>query len=182
VNWQCVALRIGQQPAHARELLRLHRQAYSRFWRWSDAAVDHAVLLGSLHTIFGWTVRMGQETNPRSLRNFPVQANGAELLRLACCLCTERGIALCAPIHDAILIEAPLDRLDAMVAAAQAAMADASATVLGGFRLRSDVTVVRYPDRYQDSRGKLMWRAVWSAIAETAPDLVPALGVVSVHG
>ena len=63
------------------------------FWRWSDGAESHAMLLNRLHTVFGWTVRIGPDANPRSLRNFPCQANGAEMLRLACCLATERGVS-----------------------------------------------------------------------------------------
>ena len=54
-------------------------------------------------------------TNPRSLRNFPMQANGAEMLRIACILGTERGIEVCAPVHDAVLIAAPVERIDAEV-------------------------------------------------------------------
>ena len=73
----------------------------STFWSWSDAAVDSAILTGSLHTVFGWHLHVGEKSNPRSLRNFPMQANGAEMLRLACCLATERGIEVCAPVHDA---------------------------------------------------------------------------------
>jgi hypothetical protein len=46
--------------------------------------------------------------------NFPMQANGAEMLRLACCLAIERGLAVCAPVHDAILIEAPLAEMTSM--------------------------------------------------------------------
>jgi integrase len=38
------------------------------------------------------------------------------MLRLACCLATERGIEVCAPVHDAVLICAPLDRLEAEIA------------------------------------------------------------------
>jgi DNA polymerase I len=87
-----LASRIGQPPIRARELLRLHRETYRVFWRWSDAAVDHAMLNGSLHTVFGWRVQVPTNANPRSLRNFPMQANGAEMLRLACCLATERSI------------------------------------------------------------------------------------------
>ena len=41
-----LAQRIGQPPIRARELLRLHRETYRVFWRWSDAAVDHAMLTG----------------------------------------------------------------------------------------------------------------------------------------
>src|ERR1039458_615288 len=70
--------RIGQPPIRARELLRLHRETYRVFWRWSDAALDHAILTGSLHTVFGWRVHVSANVNPRSLRNFPMQANGAE--------------------------------------------------------------------------------------------------------
>src|SRR5262249_59241758 len=40
---------------------------------------------------FGWKVHVGPKANARSLANFPMQGNGAEMLRLACCLATERG-------------------------------------------------------------------------------------------
>jgi DNA polymerase I len=166
-----LAQRIGRPVVHARDLLRLHHETYRKFWRWSDAAVDHAMLTGTLHTVFGWTVHVGRTPNARSLRNFPMQANGAEMLRLACCYATERGIHVCAPVHDAILIEAPTNELDAAVEAAQRAMADASEAVLGGFRLRSDVKLIRFPDRYADERGTAMWRTVWKLIGLQPGDL-----------
>jgi hypothetical protein len=89
-----------------------------------------------------------------------MQANGAEMLRLACCLATERDIEVCAPVHDAILICAPFERLDADIAAARADMAEASRIVLSGFELATDVKVVRWPDRYMDPRGAVMWDRV----------------------
>jgi DNA polymerase family A len=119
-----LAFRIGQPPIVARELIRLHHEIYWKFWEWSDAAVNYAMLHGSLHTVFGWQINVGESPNPRSLRNFPMQANGAEMLRLACCLATERGIEICAPVHDAILICATLDRLDEDIARTRAAMAE----------------------------------------------------------
>jgi DNA polymerase I-like protein with 3'-5' exonuclease and polymerase domains len=157
---ESLALRIGQPRIVARDLLRAHRETYCVFWRWSDAALDTAMLTGSLHTVFGWHVHVAENANPRSLRNFPMQANGAEMLRLACCLATERGIEVCAPVHDAVLICAPLDRLEAAVAAMRAAMAEASRVVLGGFELTTDVSVTRWPGRYMDGRGRVMWDRV----------------------
>jgi DNA polymerase-1 len=159
-----LAARIGQPPVVARDLLRAHQETYRAFWRWSDGAADHAMSKSSLHTIFGWTIHIGVESNPRSLRNFPMQGNGAEMLRLACCLATERGIEVCAPVHDAVLICAPLDRLDADIAGMQAAMAEASRVVLKGFELGTDASIVRYPDRYSDKRGAKMWAEVTSLI------------------
>ena len=131
---ETLARRIGRPPVEARELLRLHRATYPTFWRWSDAAVaTSAMLTGRIQTVFGWTLRVGAEANPRSLANFPMQANGAEMLRLACCLATERGIRVCAPVHDALLIEAPAGEIDERVAELQACMREASRVVLGGF-------------------------------------------------
>ena len=89
-----------------------------------------------------------------------MQANGAEMLRIACILLTEAGIRVCAPVHDALLIEAPLERLDRDIAMTKAIMLEASRIVLGGFELRSDVKEVRYPDRYTDKRGSVMWDKV----------------------
>ena len=168
---QSLALRIAQPPIVARDLLRAHREAYRRFWAWSDAAVDQAMLVGVIHTVFGWPVRVNERSNPRSLRNFPMQANGAEMLRIACCLATERGIEVCAPVHDAVLICAPLDRLEADIAAMRTAMAEASMLVLAGFELATDVKVVRWPDRYADPRGDEMWNRVCNlaAAAEEGP-------------
>ena len=94
---EALAARIGQPTIMGRELIRLHQETYRVFWRWSDAAVDHATLSGSIATVFGWRVNTSPNSNPRFFRNFPMQANGAEMLRLACCLATERGIEVCAP-------------------------------------------------------------------------------------
>jgi hypothetical protein len=155
-----LAARIGQPPIVARSLLQAHRDTYCKFWEWSDAAVDIAMLHGALHTVFGWHIHVGELVNARSLRNFPMQANGAEMMRLAACLATERGIEVCAPSHDAFLICAPLERIDDDVAAMRAAMAEASRVVLAGFELETDAKVVRWPDRYMDDRGRVMWDRV----------------------
>jgi DNA polymerase I len=159
-----LALRIGQPPIVARDLLRAHREAYKDFWRWSNAVLDHAMLHGSLHTVFAWHVHVGENSNPRSLRNFPMQANGAEMLRLACCLATERGIEVCAPVHDAVLICAPLEQLGGGIARMRAAMTEASRIVLDGFELRTHATIIKFPDRYMDPRGAVMWERVLELI------------------
>ena len=168
-----LAARIGQPEIVARDLLDLHRKTYKVFWAWSDACLDYAMLHGKLWTVFGWELHTGLNPNPRSIRNFPMQANGAEMLRLACCFVTEAGISVCAPVHDAILIEAPLDELDETIFKTQGLMMEASAIILDGFRLRSDVEVYRYPDRYMDKRGVKMWGIVNEILDEKADERVP---------
>jgi hypothetical protein len=163
---ESLAAAIGCPVIEARELLRLHHETYPKFWQWSQAVVDHAMIFGELRTEFSWTCRVGAEVNPRSLANFPMQANGAEMLRLACAMATEEGIKVCAPVHDAVLIEARLEVLDQQVARMQEIMAEASRIVLGGFELRTEVVIVRYPDRYMDPRGEVMWNRVMALIEE----------------
>jgi len=155
-----LAKKLDDTPARGRELLRLHRATYPRYWKWSDAIRDYAILRGELQAAFGWTVHVPENANPRSLRNFPLQANGGEMLRIACCLSTEHGIQVCCPVHDALLIEAPADEIDDVARTTQALMEEASRLVLDGFTIRSESKVIRFPNRYSDKRGEPMWNAV----------------------
>lgn len=164
---ESLAYRINQPVARARELLDLHRRTYRRFWQWSDGVLHQALLGGRLWTTYGWQLFTDDTPNGRSLCNFPMQANGAEMLRLACIQLIGDGVRICAPVHDAVLIEAPLTELDAVVAHTQSVMRKASAAVLDGFMLESDAKVVRAPERYMDERGERMWNMVMDQLGLT---------------
>jgi len=161
-----LAERLGKSIIEARELLQQHRRAFPKFWKWSEAAVNCGLLGIPLRTVFGWTLHPVPNPNPRSLANFPVQSNGAEMMRLAAILATERGICVCAPVHDAFLIEAPTSQIEAVAADMQEAMWEASRIVLGGLELRSDVVYVHSPDRHMDGRGAEMWNKVMELVDE----------------
>ncbi len=160
--------RLGRPTAKGREMIELHRASYPRFWAWSEETEQVAMLSGRIQSVFGWTLRVGDDANPRSIRNFPCQANGAEMLRLACSLATERGVEVVAPVHDAVLVEGPAESIGDVVAEMEAAMAEASEVVLDGFRLRTDAKVVRWPDRYMDDRGREFWGRVIGLLPEAA--------------
>jgi DNA polymerase I len=166
---ESLAVRIHQPPVYAARLIRQHQETYRQFWKWSGAVQSYALARGHLTSVFGWRLLVTPETRVRTLANFPMQANGAEMLRLAAVFLTEAGVRVCAPVHDAVLIEAPLAALEDAVQLTQQLMEDASAIVLDGFRLRTEAALVRYPDRYDDPRGRAMW--------ETLNALVPPLAV-----
>ncbi|MEH6543012.1 MAG: DNA polymerase [Porticoccaceae bacterium] len=155
-----LAVRTGQTEAQAQRLLDLHRQTYKVFWQWIEGVLDYALLYGELKTVFGWRLQVMPKPNRRSVQNFLMQANGAEMLRLACIFGTEAGIKICAPVHDAVLIEVPLDSLEETIGQMQLHMTKASEIVLAGFSLRSDVEAFPYPERYADPRGQKMWDTV----------------------
>jgi DNA polymerase family A len=163
---EALAGRLGILPLMARELLLKHKETYPKFWRWAQNMVDAFMLGLDARTVFGWTLSSKGDGNPRSIRNFQMQAHGAEMLRIACCLGTERGIRICAPVHDAILIEAPANEIEQAAAQMQNYMRTASRIVLGGFELRTDAEITRYPDRYSDPRGVVMWDRVTRLIGD----------------
>jgi DNA polymerase I-like protein with 3'-5' exonuclease and polymerase domains len=162
---------IKQPPIVARELLQQHRSLFRQYWRWSDDKTDSTNLSGCQETIFGWLNHVSTEFKDRSARNFPMQANGAEMLRLACCLAVEAGIIVLAPVHDAILIMARLEVLDQTTAHMREIMEEASRIVLGGFTICADCdenAIARYPDRYMDSKdgSKVFWDRIMTLLEE----------------
>jgi hypothetical protein len=64
-----LAKRIGKPRIVARDLLEAHHQTYRTFWRWSDAAVDAAVLTGRLHVrrVSALALKIGRVTNNRDV-------------------------------------------------------------------------------------------------------------------
>jgi DNA polymerase I-like protein with 3'-5' exonuclease and polymerase domains len=157
-----LAFRIKQQVVYARELIQANHRVYPDFWRYSDNVVDNAMGYGYLDTGLGWRMHVTEEDHKTpALRNFPMQATGAEMIRLACCLATERGIQVCCPVHDALLVMAPVEVLDEAIHNTRTAMAEASKIILGGYEIRTEVDKrVVYPNRFTDERGRDMWELV----------------------
>jgi len=166
-----LASRLDVTPFEARQLIQKHREAYPVFWEWSDAVCAQGMLTLQLSTELGWTQTLDcrSKINPRALINFPMQANGAEILRLACCLATEDGLEIVAPVHDALAMVAPLDAIDDHTARLLQHMEAASETVLSGFTIRAEVEAeVLHPNRYSDKGGHEMWDLVTGLLPEAA--------------
>jgi DNA polymerase-1 len=169
---ETLAQRLGVSTFVAHEMLGQHRGLFAQYWAWVEDWIAYALDAGVMHTPLGWTCRTGiTEFNARSIGNFPVQATGADILRIACVWAHRRGIRLCGSIHDAVLIEAPIDRIEADVALTQEIMRRASRVVLnadpyGPYELRTDATIIRHPDRFSDKRGRQIWADVLNLLEQ----------------
>ena len=80
---------------------------------------------------------------------------------------TEAGLSICVPIHNALLLEAPLERLDEDVRRLKSIMVQASKLVMGTLAFRVDADVIRHPDRYRDERGGQMWDRIMGLLDRT---------------
>jgi DNA polymerase I len=156
---QTFAMKAGISLVEARALMKAHKFLFRKYWDWNTSFCDFGKLTGRVRTRGGWQLCTA-DAELRTLMNWPMQAHGAEILRLAICLCIQEGIRVIAPVHDALLIEASVDQIDAQTEKAIRLMGDASEYVVN-FRIRAEAKIVRFPDRYMDKRGAEMWETIW---------------------
>jgi hypothetical protein len=160
-----LAARTGVSISEAAEILARLRSRFRVFEDYARSVLDHAGLKLEIGTPFGWYMQCPSGINPRTVRNFPIQSTGSEILHVACILAERRGIELVAPIHDALLAEGPLDRAEELALALDRLMGDAAAVVLRGYRLPTDFQIIRPGERYYDERGETMWNTVVKLLA-----------------
>jgi DNA polymerase I len=169
-----VARECGITAKEARDLLRFHKRLFPQFWLWIEWVVNESLATRKIATKMGWTRQLPskKERNARkedgaaikkignSLQNFPMQSHGAEMLRLALIYATEKGLGVCAPLHDAIFAVAPATAEDWAVATLKECMQRAAVDLIG-VKVPVEITVIRYPDRYVPTK-KPMAEKVWA--------------------
>jgi DNA polymerase-1 len=134
---------------------------YSTFCEWREKQVDEFGLTGRITTVAGWPLHRSPNTKLNTIINFPGQANAAEMLRLAVIETRHRGVEICAPVHDAILIQAPIGEIDEAIRETRAAMGAASRLILKGYELRVDCEcVTKYPRRFFSADGLDFWNRI----------------------
>lgn len=151
---------LNRHPLIAAEILDQHKRTYPRFHEWRDGMVDSATVNRFIQTQFGWTLRLSSDPNPRTLFNFPMQGNGAEMLRLAAMRLCDAGVVPLMLVHDAVLLE--VDNRQ-QIEAAKEIMRGAGRDVCHGLDIGvdADQTLVdgaRYQDKREDS--KRLWDTV----------------------
>jgi hypothetical protein len=152
-----IAVRNKISFARAGRLLADHKRIYAKFWGWSLGAAKYACEGFALETKLGW--RFGWPPGSRTTvkattaRNWPVQSTAADMMRLAIALMVEAGLAVCAVVHDAFVLEAAVEDVERVLACAIGCMDQASEMLLGdGRRIRVSPTVVFPPGWRQDPR------------------------------
>ena len=166
VGYRALALRTGISLFEAGEILARLKARFRKFEEYAASVVDHAGLHLEVSTPLGWTMKCPSGINPRTVRNFPVQSTAAEILHVACILAERRGLTAVAPVHDAIMIEAPLDQANEASAALDRVMRDAAAVVLRGYELPSDVQPIYPGSRFFDKRGVEMWETITRLVSK----------------
>jgi hypothetical protein len=167
-----IAAKTKKSLLWAREIHARHRLIYPVFHRWLDDTVAQAKFDCVIESPFGWPRAVTADTKTRSLMNYMAQAGGADMMRIAMIAATEAGIKICAPIHDAFWVMAPLVELDSTIERMKDIMLRAGEAVTGGLRVGVSVEkIVRWPNCFGDVRapndkGQAMWDEIRSLIPQ----------------
>jgi hypothetical protein len=155
---------LDRHPLIASYLIEKHCERYPTFWQWLASSTEAAMLNREIKTVFGWTLRLSTSPNKRTLYNFPMQGNGAEMLRLAAMRLCQAGIIPAMLIHDGILLETQ-DRQQ--IAQAIDIMRGAGRDVCGGVEIGVDIDqLLEHGRRYRDKRpvAQKLWNTVMDVL------------------
>jgi DNA polymerase-1 len=139
---------------------KFHRQlpsTFAAYWQWRDRIYTLAQLARRQRSILGWTMHWRSKIHVLSAQNWPVQALGSEMMRVAAINLYREGFFLVGLVHDAVLIECEAGEVDTVARRVREIMQLSSAMLLNGDAIDVDVAIVSYPDRYQDEGGAEMW-------------------------
>jgi hypothetical protein len=157
---------LDRHPLIGAEILRLHQERYPRFWKWRSDVVQSAMLERRIESQFGWPLRITASPNKRTLYNFPAQAGGAEMTRLATVRLIGAGIVPIMLIHDGILFEeSDPEKIKQAIEIMQGAGRDTCFGFKIGVELDKKFTS---GERYRDSRLEAvkMWATIVGVLRE----------------
>ena len=155
---------IDRHPLIASAIAEKHRREHLRFWEWRDQQVTHAMLTRKIETVFGWPLHISTSPNKRTLYNFPMQANGAEMLRIAAQRLCDANLVPSMLVHDGILLEVDNEE---QIAHAIEIMRGAGRDVCNGFEIGVDIDQKLVGGvRYRDKRpvAQQMWATIMDAL------------------
>jgi len=115
----------------AQNLIDLFYSVYGDYADWKTETLREYEDEGKLVLPDGWAM-WGDNDNPRSVGNFPVQGHGAVIMREAVKIAQDAGLDVVFTLHDAIYIEYDSPYVDA-IERLQAAMQRAFSSVMGRY-------------------------------------------------
>jgi DNA polymerase-1 len=157
---------LDRHPLIAAEIIERHKRRYQPFWRGREEAVQETMLRRRIESSFGWPLHITCSPNKRTLYNFPMQSDGAEMLREATVRLCEAGIVPIMLIHDGILFEETDPR---KIDEADAIMRAVGRLVCNGLEIGVDTDQPLIGGaRYRDKRpvAKAMWDTIMSVLVE----------------
>lgn len=153
-----LAPRLNISKTEAKHLISTYKKTYRIFFSWIESVVDKATWSQHISSRLGFGHKVTfSGTKQRTLANFPMQSNGAEILRCSCCAIIDEGIKIIATVHDEIIIEAPISLIEEHTRRARELMTKSGEAICRGMPLRTEAVITKYPDRYCENQESKIW-------------------------
>ena len=127
----------------AQQIHHWHKTTFTGYWQWTENTINQARQSGFIQSIDGWTYFVNDAVRDTQLLNFPMQASGAALMRLAIVnLAKYQGIDLICTQHDAIYVNAKVCNKEKVIEQIQQSMDKACVDLFKGkIMLRTELTI-----------------------------------------
>jgi DNA polymerase I len=159
-----LARSLNCHPLISGEIIKKHQATYPDFWKWRENEVQVAMLTRRMESADGWPLRLSTSPNVRTLYNFPMQSDGAAMLRDTAVKLCASGMVPCMLIHDGVLLEVESRE---QVEHAKEIMRESGRLICDGLDIGADVDqLLEGGARYRDKRpvAKKMWGTVMGAL------------------
>ena len=139
------------------------KNVFKDYGIWIRGLKANAGRRGFFETKYGWKYHFNDESkiNPKRLSNYPIQANGGEVLRMAMIDVMENGFDknVSMIVHDALLIHLPRKNLAANIRKIKSLMEKASKKVIGR-EITVDTKIIRR-HFHQESEHRDRWNMLY---------------------
>jgi hypothetical protein len=100
----------------------------------------------------------------RSVRNWPLQSAGGDILRVACVMARRAGIEVVATAHDSVFFETD-EREILDVSREMVRIMTVAGEQVAGLKLRVDPKILGPNERYfKDDRARSWWAQIWKRL------------------
>ncbi len=143
------------------ELIRAHKTTFATYWQWVKEITYDYKDRNPLVTNDGFVLFCDND-RITSVRNFPVQGNGASITRRAVVRAAEAGLTVLCSLHDALYLESK--EPDKHSQALESIMIQATCDVLGmkiqDCDIRIDTKVISHEETWVEEKGAEDWNKI----------------------
>mgnify|MGYP003115542931 FL=1 len=157
------------------------KNTFKDYFEWIKKLVDKSIIKGFASTKYGFKYYLnpGQDYNPRTFYNFPIQSHGSEMLRLALINLVNAGIEVNALIHDGIIVSLDKKKFRNQFIKAKKILEDASRKILNkdkktNYMCPVDFQVFRYA-MIQDKSEQEKWNRILKIIKNNTLGNIPGV-------
>lgn len=164
----------------ANEIYDWHKATFPVYWDYLRSQADGAKAKGYTTTKDAWFYFADSDTPTTRLMNFPMQGNGAVMLREAMkILAFQTDLDVVCSLHDAIYIQCQEDQAEAATKILKDAMRRAVRIVIGDdIQIAVDAKVYTHAEGYIDKRGTKTLQTIKYLLAALQSNPVPLTEVV----